>query len=113
MTNSEFFDITEELEWPVADSDCYSYDLKAQTEKFTIWMEPIDGTFYITVSGKLNANGTWTIRCRKSRLKRDSHPVKNTVSEITVQAINDVIKDWFESNKDSQALWDDEDERYW
>lgn len=44
MTNSEFFEMTEELEQPVADSDCYSYDLKAQTEKFTIWMDQIDGT---------------------------------------------------------------------
>ena len=113
MTNSEFFDMTYELEWEVADSDCFSYDMKAQTEKFTIWMEPVDGTFYLVVSGKLNANGTWTLRCRKSKLKRDSHPVKNIVSEVTVQAINDVIKDWLESNKDSQALWDDEDERYW
>lgn len=110
ITNSEFFDMTEEMEWNPVDADCFSYDMKAPTEKFTIWMDEINDKMYLVVSGKLNANGTWTLRCRKARLKHDTHPVKNIVSELTVQALNDVIKDWFESNKDTEDMkYDDWD----
>lgn len=114
MTNSEFFDMTEELKWQCVDSDCYSYDLNAALEKFTVWMDEVNDKLYLAVSGKLNANGTWTLRCRKCRKKRDTHPVKNTVSELTAQAINDVIEDWFESNKDTEDMkyddWDTGDQ---
>lgn len=112
MTGSEFYDLTEELKWECVDSECDSYD--GPISKFNIWMDEVDDKLYLVVSGRLNANGAWVLRCRKGRMKRDTHPVKNTVSELTAQAINDVIEDWFESNKDTEDMkyddWDTGDQ---
>ena len=56
-------------------------------------------------------DGTWTVRCRKLKHNQGSVPVKNRVPEITAQALDDIVDDWFETNQDAECLqtddWDD------
>lgn len=35
-------------------------------------------------------------------------PVKNRVPEITAQALDDIVDDWFETNKDAACLQADD-----
>ena len=48
-------------------------------------------------------NGTWTLRCRKGRNVNGTQFVKNVVPELTSQAVEDVINDWFETNQKTKA----------
>lgn len=77
--------------------------------KFKIWLDQArDSQMYLVVSGRLMKDGTWTIRCRKERRNEGAVPVKNRVPEITAQALDDIVDDWFETNKGAACLQADD-----
>lgn len=77
--------------------------------KFKIWLDQArDSQMYLVVSGRLMKDGTWTIRCRKTRRNEGSVPVKNRVPEITAQALDDIVDDWFETNEGAACLQTDD-----
>lgn len=83
--------------------------------KFKIWLDQArDSQMYLVISGRLMKDGTWTLRCRKTRRNEGSVPVKNRVTEITAQALDDIVDDWFETNEEAACLqyddWDTGDQ---
>ena len=71
--------------------------------KFKIWLDQArDSQMYLVISGRLMKDGTWTIRCRKMRRNEGAVPIK------TAQALDDIVDDWFETNKDAACLQADD-----
>lgn len=101
----DFDDIEDGLgdDYICADVDRDGYGGEPLTH-FKMYMDEIKGQMYLIVAGRLNPkNGTWTLRCRKGRNVNGTQFVKNVVPELTSQAVEDVINDWFETNRKTKA----------
>ena len=102
-SNIDFADIEDGLGYDYICANVDGYGGKPLTH-FKMYMDEIKGQMYLIVAGRLNPkNGTWTLICRKERNVNGTQFVKNVVPELTSQAVEDVINDWFETNSQAHA----------
>lgn len=112
MRSDEFHNMLYDMKYENVDA---STDWPAEPiTSFKIWLdEARDSQMFLVISGRLK-NDTWMIRCRKAKHNQGSVPVKNAVPELTAKALDDIVDDWFETNKNAECLkvddWDDGDQ---
>lgn len=114
MKGDLIYDILDGMKYGNVDSETDGWSGNPCTY-FKIWLDEVkDSQWYLFVSGKENPDNSWTIRCRKLKNGKGTHSVKNTVPVLTSQSLDDLVDDWFESNKGAEALqvddWDTGDQ---
>lgn len=113
MKGDLIYDVLDGMKYDYVDDETDGWSENPCTY-FKVWLDETKGQMYLFVSGKENPDNSWTIRCRKLKNSKGTHSVKNTVPVLTAQTVDDIVDDWFESNKGAEALqyddWDTGDQ---
>lgn len=96
------FDMLADMKYEYADAD-FDTDTNG-VDVFTrlrLWMEEIKGQKYLNVSGRRLKDGSWNLRCWKSKNNKGTFEVKEKVPELTTQTLDAIIDKWFEDNSNN------------